>query len=445
MNGLYISYGIQTRLETTDPSRLFCRQFNNQQNEQPKQTTRTTATMAAILVEHAMDEDHQAMDEVHDRTWAELEVQHPRTFLEIEGRPEHYLATGEFVCLRNPVILTLQPCPESEVTLQVSVGRILNVITVSETNVEVWINLLAAATDFPRFPLSPIQPPLTRTYIQFPPELVWTNLTVRLDAKEVLSEAFVFRHRHILFNDAGICVGMENAFFVRVRFQREPWQWSGIPGPELSRFEPFPFRDCYSRRSWEVLLNLTRLISFEMAKSSIMQRSTQNKKVHFTKTMWDYLRYRLECQVEVIAKDGVSTILHVRKNGTKEVIKCRIVKESIRLDTSSLFEHLQRVLGRTIALGLRQRNPTAPKLSARETLSFNSLRPSNEDTFNLFSPLPNQTVDGTTHRPRNPGVDFKYDPIKRELRVAFRFRRAAPHDHAVLALVGNLPATGDDN
>jgi hypothetical protein len=54
-------------------------------------------------------------------------------------------------------------------------------------------------------------------------------------------------------------------------------------------------------------------------------------------------------------------------------------------------------------------------------------------------------VDGTTHRPRNPGVDFKYDPIKRELRVAFRFRRAAPHDHAVLALVGNLPATGDDN
>jgi hypothetical protein len=181
-----------------------------------------------------------------------------------------------------------------------------------------------------------------------------------------------------------------------------------------------------------------------MAKSSIMQRSNQNKKVHFTKTMWDYLRYRLESQVEVLAKNGVSTILHVRKNGTKEVIKCRIVKESIRLDTSSLFEHLQRVLGRTIALGLRQRNPAAPKLRARETLTFNSLRPSNEDTFNLFFPLPNQTLDGTTHRPRNPGVDFKYDPIKRELRVAFRFRRAAPHDPVVLALVGDLPATSND-
>jgi hypothetical protein len=83
----------------------------------------------------------------------------------------------------------------------------------------------------------------------------------------------------------------------------------------------FRVRDSLSsRRSWEVLLKLTRLISFEMAKSSIMQRSNQNKKLHFTKTVWDYLRYRLECQVEVIAKNGVSTILHVRKNGTKEAI-----------------------------------------------------------------------------------------------------------------------------
>jgi hypothetical protein len=178
------------------------------------------------------------------------------------------------------VIVTLKPCPESEVTLQATVGRILNVVTHSKTKVDVWINFLAAASGFPRFPLSPVQPPLTRTYIQFPPKLVWTNLTVRLDAKEVLSGAFVFRHRHILFNDAGICVGIESAFFVRVRFQREPWQWSSILGPKLSGFEPFWFRDCYSRLSWEVLLNLTRLISFEMAKSSIMQRSNQNKKVY---------------------------------------------------------------------------------------------------------------------------------------------------------------------
>jgi hypothetical protein len=114
---------------------------------------------------------------------------------------------------------------------------------------------------------------------------------------------------------------MENAFFVRLRWKRDPLQWSGIHVPGLSGFEPFTLGNCYSRRSWEVLLNLTRLISFEMSKSSIAQRSTQNKKP-FTKTMWDYLRYRLEPQVKVIEKTGVSTILHLHKKGTKEVVKC---------------------------------------------------------------------------------------------------------------------------
>jgi hypothetical protein len=82
------------------------------------------------------------------------------------------------------------------------------------------------------------------------------------------------------------------------------------------------------------------LISFELFKLSISQQLTQNKKVDSTKRMWDYLRYRLESQVEVIEKKGVSTILHLRKKGTKVVIKSQILKESILLDTSSLFDHL---------------------------------------------------------------------------------------------------------
>jgi hypothetical protein len=404
--------------------------------------------MAAIMAEpmdqaEPMDSEEEGSnepDEVFHRTWAQLEHQHPRTFVEIDGRPDHYLATGEFVCLRHPVSFVAKAGPDSqEMTLQSTVARILTVEqNDSETNV--WLNLLVAANAFPQFPLSPVQPPPLQTYIQFPLKLVWTNLTVRLNARQVLSEAFVFRHRHILFNDAGICVGMENAFFVRIRWTKDPPQWSKIPAPGLSSFGPFPFHDCYSRRSWEVLLNLTRLISYEMSKSSIAQRSTQNKKVDFTKTMWDYLRYRLQPEAEVIEKNGVSTLLHLRKNGTKEVIKCRILKGSIRLDTSALFDLLQRVLGSTIALGLRRPNPTAPTLRARKTLSYDSLRPSNEDSFNLFYPLPAETLDGRTHRPRHPGVDFKYDSNKRELRVAFRFRRAPPFDPVVAAHVGALPA-----
>jgi hypothetical protein len=233
---------------------------------------------------------------------------------------------------------------------------------------------------------------------------------------------------------------MENAFFVRIRWTNNPWQWSGIPAPGLTGFEPFPFHDCYSRHSWEVLLNITRLISFEMSKSSIAQRSTQNKKLAFTKTMWDYLRYRLEPQAEVIKKNGISTLLHLRRNGTKEVIKCRTQKESIGLDTSALFDLLQRVLGHTIALGLRSRipwrQPSEPRKLFLMTLFIRRVRIAS--TFS--SPSPPVTLDGATHRPRHPGADFKFDSNKRELRVAFRFPRASPFDPVVAAHVGVLPA-----
>jgi hypothetical protein len=38
--------------------------------------------------------------------------------MEIEGRPEHYIATGKFVCLQHPIDFTAKTGPDSkEVTL----------------------------------------------------------------------------------------------------------------------------------------------------------------------------------------------------------------------------------------------------------------------------------------------------------------------------------------
>jgi hypothetical protein len=97
--------------------------------------------------------------------------------------------------------------------------------------------------------------------------------------------------------------------------------------------------------------------------------------------MWDYLRYRLETQVDVKEKVGGSMILYIRKNGTKEVIKCRV------LDTSSLFALLQSVLGKSITLGQHDPSPSAPKLQGQQSLLHIALRSSSEDSFNLFFPL----------------------------------------------------------
>jgi hypothetical protein len=84
-------------------------------------------------------------------------------------------------------------------------------------------------------------------------------------------------------------------------------------------------------------------------------------------------------------------------------------------------------------------------LRAQETLSYDSLHPLNEDSFNMFFPLPPKTLDGTTHMPHHQGVDFKYDSIKRELRVTFRFRCAPSFDPVVMAHVGNLPAPKEES
>jgi hypothetical protein len=118
------------------------------------------------------------------------------------------------------------------------------------------------------FPLAPLAPANQQTHIQFPPEIIWTNVAVKLDATEVISEAFVFRLCHILFNNAGMCYGMDNAFFARLRWDPNIWEWSGIPDVALSGFKPFLYMDCYMRRQMENLLHIALLISFEMARSS---------------------------------------------------------------------------------------------------------------------------------------------------------------------------------
>jgi hypothetical protein len=86
--------------------------------------------------------------------------------------------------------------------------------------VDVWLNLLVTVDNFKEFWLAPVAPPNQQTYLQFPPELIWTNAAVQLDSKDVISKAFVFWLCHILFHDAGMCFGMKNAFFARLRWDR---------------------------------------------------------------------------------------------------------------------------------------------------------------------------------------------------------------------------------
>jgi hypothetical protein len=266
-------------------------------------------------------------------------------------------------------------------------------------------------------------------YVQHPTEVFWSNFVKWVPQVQLFIEAFVFLESDVVNGSAGFSVGMENAFFVRYQWeQRGEEQDTWIRLLCRSQFQTFPFDDSCSKRAWELVLKLARLIFHELSRSSISQLSRRSDYLDFHPGEWHYLRARLGPEVEVLSKRGVSSVLYSRKNSTKEVIKCRLTKFSIRLDTISLFCRLQSVLGNAILCGLRLPSPSAPKLRAQDTSSFAVRWASNNDSFNLFFPLPQASLDGNTHRPIHRGIDFSYDSVKSKLRVAIRFRRAFPGD-----------------
>lgn len=387
----------------------------------------STSTMA-----EQMDVDEEDGDEQSSRPWAKLWPVQPRTFVEVHNRRDAFLTSGEFFCLQHPVSITC-----NDVVVLSTVARIL---CVEHNPPMVVANLLVLASEFSDYPFPPPTAPNTRTFLEYPTELVWTDRVQRIPAREVKGEAFVFLPNWILNGEGGMSTGMSNAFFVRRRFCVLEYRWEEVPARHISGFQPFPHYDAYSKRAWDNLVRLSRHISYELGRASITQSTRYNKLLDYSLSDWRYLRYRLPTDNNLgIEKEGVSSVLYIRRNGTKEMVKCSISKLTFRIDTLSLFDHLCGVLGRSILIGLRLPNPRSPTLQGPQRIAFSVQRSRATDGFNLFHPLPVDSVDGTSYRPRHRGLDFHYDSAKSKLRLSIRFRRAHPGDDVVRATFGLPP------
>jgi hypothetical protein len=89
---------------TPDLIPTFHRLFLCQQRNHHARTASTMADPQGAILVDSMDEDssidsNEHANEVFTHAWAEVNRQQPRSFLEINGRREHYVATGKFVCL----------------------------------------------------------------------------------------------------------------------------------------------------------------------------------------------------------------------------------------------------------------------------------------------------------------------------------------------------------
>ena len=92
----------------------------------------------------------------------------------------------------------------------------------------------------------------------------------------------------------------------------------------MSGFSPFAHYDSYSKRAWDNLVCLSRLISYKLGRSSITQSSRQNRLIDYSLADWNYLRHCLTIPATdtCIEKEGITTLLFIRRNGTKEILKC---------------------------------------------------------------------------------------------------------------------------
>lgn len=76
----------------------------------------------------------------------------PATFLELEDQHNIFLQTGEFVCLRNTVPLTIKLLNGKHLSCNATiVAQVLNVLNVPNEGSQVELNLLFRKTEFPSF------------------------------------------------------------------------------------------------------------------------------------------------------------------------------------------------------------------------------------------------------------------------------------------------------
>jgi hypothetical protein len=368
----------------------------------------------------------------------------PSCCIGIPGREHSFLHCGEYIVLREHQAIVSNINGEP-VTLHAKVGRILRIIPIGHSH-RILLGLLFFSQDFPSELMGEgSAPPDRRQYVEYPTQVVVSNVVKWFYGATILSEAFLFTENDINNGTGAYAVGMENSFHARYKWQKDESIFDPI-GPGEAALQSFPYDDCYSRRNWDLLVRVSTLITRELTRSFIAQHTSKNIALFLTKAEFQYLKFRMMPDIEVYTKNGVSTNILQRKCAARESVKRRSKKQYLRVDTDLKFKKLQGVLGRAIVIGLRARPPCVPSLRVADDYKWSFVVACKNDTVNLFYPLPAQSLDGVSHRPRHRGIDFMFDPSpKPEGRLALRFRKSDLSDPVVRQVLSLDPLDSDDD
>jgi hypothetical protein len=148
------------------------------------------------------------VDDATAHLWADLSIQHPRHCVELSGQENSLLLSWEFVLFQEPVSTIIFHVGK-DFTLCSPVGRILQVEHATGRPSRALVNLFFLPRDMPSFPSGVPAPPRNRMYVEYPPEVYWSNFVKWIPQVQLLMEAFVFLKSDVVTGSAGFCIGME--------------------------------------------------------------------------------------------------------------------------------------------------------------------------------------------------------------------------------------------
>jgi hypothetical protein len=335
-----------------------------------------------------------------------------------------FITNGECVMMKSPVYYS---------NMEYCYCRVLRA---HPNTHELQVQLMLPAMNLKSTEQEGLFPPVQRAYIDYPHEIVFTNLIAEINPATVCSEVFVMTVDDVESTLMANALGMSNAFCVRYNWNVNTNSLMPIGG----LFVTFPSgRDSYSKRAWCLVQRCHCAITTALNRGSLNQNLSFSQFIPCSYEEWQYLKRRMS-PVTVFLRHGVLSSVVVRRNGTRECIKSHSVKEIIRVDTEYKLALLRSIVGSNCFVGFRKRPPLAPQLKKSSKYAFSSDRLHHFDVINAILNLDRDSFDEPVGEyipyPTNRGIDLRYDTKEGgRLRIMVRYERYGADDPAVKNLV----------
>jgi len=262
------------------------------------------------------------------------------------------------------------------------------------------------------------------------PELVKTNLILRVTCSQIQRIAFVFHASDVPF---GVLPGMSDTFVVARRIEVSENR-GGVEELEGPIFRPFSSSytpvgnvvpDSYPSQVYCLRMSLCRAILKSVQNRRQNARWSDKADIqNVSKGVWQYIKQFWLLDTEPLQLTSLKTTIMVDEHLSIVKKRHKVKVEVVRLDTQeALADCLVQVCGLSVGIGPPG---VAPKLQGSCNYSKRYLN--KYDRLNIVLPKGNIEQETFKQRTANRGIDLVYNALFQELHVRTRYSQESVAD-----------------